>query len=412
MKLQLRTFFTILVFMSFVATQACSYFRKSEFISLLPADLTTLAETLPEREKRGLAQNEQQRKQIIESFKQAFSLAQAAEAEGLNNSDKFKLRSFLNYDRLLASEYSKRNPEVNISKEEADAYYASHKDAFEADYKIIYESKEQLPLEEQKQQLMKDWSELKVRAQKARQAGLEKDPLVVAQVKFSRARLLANLYSESLQNRHKLTQEEKNDYFAKHPEADPEKLKRKAQELLDRVKKGESFEKISDEVNQDPTKGIGENLGWFGKGKMDPAFEKGAFALQKGEVSNELVKSGFGYHIIKVDDRRKTPQPVAPSAPGVPDAKVKQQNGQQNSEPQEEIQARHILISTQEADSFEQKLIDEKVKRAAEDVTIKYPVKVPDDFLVKVEGLDPSRTPGLGSGAGGRMRGLDPNEKK
>jgi parvulin-like peptidyl-prolyl isomerase len=412
LKLQIRTFFTILVFVSFVATQACNYFRKSEFTSLIPADLTALAETLPARDKRGLAQNEQQRKQIIDSFKQAFSLAQAAEAEGLNNSDKFKVRSSLNSDRLLANEFSKRNPEVNISKEEADAYYASHKDAFEADYKVIYEGKEPSPSEEQKQQLSKDWTELKVRAQKARQAGLEKDPLVVAQLKFSKARLLANLYSESLQNRHKLTQEEKNDYFAKNPEADPEKLKQKAQELLDRVKKGESFEKISDEINKDRTKGIAENLGWFGKGRMDPAFEKAAFAMQKGEVSNELVKSSFGYHIIKVDDRRLTPRPPAPATPGAPDGKVAGQNVQQNSEPQEEIQARHILISTREADSFEQKLIDEKVKRAAEDVTIKYPVKVPVDFLVKVEGVDPSRTPGLGSGDGGRMKGPDPNEKK
>jgi len=71
-----------------------------------------------------------------------------------------------------------------------------------------------------------------------------------------------------------------------------------AQEILDKLKKGESFAKLAQERSLDGSRKHGGDLGYFGRGMMVKEFEKAAFALQKGQIS-EVVKTQFGYHIIK-----------------------------------------------------------------------------------------------------------------
>jgi len=84
----------------------------------------------------------------------------------------------------------------------------------------------------------------------------------------------------------------------------------KAKELADRLAKGEDFAKLAKENSKDPgSKDDGGMLGFFGKGQMVPAFEEAAFRLKKGEVSPP-VKSQFGYHLIKVEDRRDKKLPT------------------------------------------------------------------------------------------------------
>jgi peptidyl-prolyl cis-trans isomerase C len=402
-KLVLIFLFAAAVF----TTQACSYFRKSEYTSLIAADLTSYVDGgMSDSDRRRLAQNEDERKQKIKELKQVYALAQAAEAEGVNKGERFKHEMALGVDQLLANEFSRRNREVIVSQEESDAYFAAHKDAFESDFKVITENQKPAPSEAQKEKSKSMWSQIKIRADKGRQAGIEKEPGFAVMVKVNKAYLLANLYTELLQERYKPSQEEKNKYLAEHPEADIEKIKQKAQDLLDRVKKGDSFEKIAAEVNEDSTKTTGGDLGWFGRGRMVPEFEAASFALEKGQISNELVKTRFGFHIIRVDDKRKaaaSPPPALRLQNAAPDV-------QQSSEPREEIRARHILVGTQEADKFESRLIQEKLKRAIEDAGNKYPVSAPEDFKVNVAGYDPNRLPSMEGGPGGRMEG--PAESK
>lgn len=71
-----------------------------------------------------------------------------------------------------------------------------------------------------------------------------------------------------------------------------------AQELKTKIVKGESFANLAKQYSTDGSKKRGGDLGYFGRGMMVPEFEKAAFALEKGQVS-EIVKTQFGYHIIK-----------------------------------------------------------------------------------------------------------------
>ena len=71
-----------------------------------------------------------------------------------------------------------------------------------------------------------------------------------------------------------------------------------AQELKTRITKGESFANLAKQHSIDGSKRRGGDLGFFGRGMMVPEFEKTAFALEKGQVS-DIVKTQFGYHIIK-----------------------------------------------------------------------------------------------------------------
>jgi peptidyl-prolyl cis-trans isomerase C len=85
--------------------------------------------------------------------------------------------------------------------------------------------------------------------------------------------------------------------------ADDAKLKSKADEALNRAKKGEDFAALAKELSDDGSKESGGDLGFFPRGRMVPGFEEAAFALQPGQMS-EVVRTQFGYHIIKVEERK------------------------------------------------------------------------------------------------------------
>ena len=71
-----------------------------------------------------------------------------------------------------------------------------------------------------------------------------------------------------------------------------------AQQVTELLKKGESFESLAEKYSIDGSRKRGGDLGYFGRGVMVKEFEKAAFSLEKGQVS-EIVKTQFGYHIIK-----------------------------------------------------------------------------------------------------------------
>ncbi len=77
-----------------------------------------------------------------------------------------------------------------------------------------------------------------------------------------------------------------------------------AKDILVKLKAGEKFEDLAKQYGTDGTKDSGGSLGTFGKGEMVKEFEDVAFALKTGEIS-DVVKTEFGYHVIKVTDKNQ-----------------------------------------------------------------------------------------------------------
>ena len=103
------------------------------------------------------------------------------------------------------------------------------------------------------------------------------------------------------------------------------KAKEKAEKILKQIQEGADFAKLAKQYSEDPgSASKGGDLGWFKKGAMVKEFEKAAFSLKKGEVTKNLVKTQYGYHIIKKTDEK---------ADG-------------------EIRASHILIRTKKAEDY------------------------------------------------------------
>ena len=88
------------------------------------------------------------------------------------------------------------------------------------------------------------------------------------------------------------------------PEVVAEKEKA-AKAIAARVKKGEAFDKLAQELSEDPSaKQNSGDLNFFGKGQMVPEFSDAAFKMKKDEIS-EPVRSSFGFHVIKLTDRKE-----------------------------------------------------------------------------------------------------------
>jgi peptidyl-prolyl cis-trans isomerase C len=86
-------------------------------------------------------------------------------------------------------------------------------------------------------------------------------------------------------------------------QGDEEKLKKRADNALKRAKKGEDFAKLAEEFSEDTSKTNGGDLGFFPRGHMVAEFEEAAFTIKPGQIS-DLVRTQFGYHIIKVEERK------------------------------------------------------------------------------------------------------------
>jgi len=83
----------------------------------------------------------------------------------------------------------------------------------------------------------------------------------------------------------------------------------KVKAIIARLNKGEDFAKLASELSEDPSgKANGGDLGYFTKQQMVPEFSETAFKLDKGQIS-EPVKTQFGWHVIKVEDKRVKPLP-------------------------------------------------------------------------------------------------------
>ncbi|MDX3927629.1 MAG: peptidylprolyl isomerase [Shinella sp.] len=88
------------------------------------------------------------------------------------------------------------------------------------------------------------------------------------------------------------------------------KTEDEAKAIIAELDAGKDFVELAKEKSTDPNKSEGGDLGYFAKGRMVPEFETAAFALEKGAYTKEPVKSQFGFHVIKLEDKRKQQPPA------------------------------------------------------------------------------------------------------
>lgn len=170
-----------------------------------------------------------------------------------------------------------------------------------------------IPEETRLQYLVGILIDRKLLAQAAREKGLADDPEVARRVAFETERVLGDVYlarsfadavtSEEARaeyDRRVADVELKEEVRARHILLDSEAA---AQEALARIEAGEDFAAVAREVSKGPSGEKGGDLGWFTREHMVSGFSDAAFALAPGEVSGP-VKTDFGWHVIKVEDRR------------------------------------------------------------------------------------------------------------
>ncbi len=88
------------------------------------------------------------------------------------------------------------------------------------------------------------------------------------------------------------------------------KTEAEAKAIIAELDAGKDFAELAKQKSTDPNKSEGGDLGYFGKGRMVKEFEAAAFALEKGAYTKTPVKTDFGYHVIKLEDRRDAPPPA------------------------------------------------------------------------------------------------------
>jgi len=218
---------------------------------------------------------------------------------------------------------------------------AIHQSDFETAVKSLPAEYQSYALGPGKKQFADDYLRMKLLASEGMKAGLDKDPDVVKQLDLLRENLVAQEELKHIDSSINVTdadlkkayEENKKDYeqvkarhiliaFKGSPAAQKGKkeltdaeAKAKAEALRTEIVGGKAkFEDVAKKESDDTESGKnGGDLGAFGRGQMVPEFEKAAFAAKAGEVT-PVVKTQFGYHIIKVEEHTSTPfEQVKPS---------------------------------------------------------------------------------------------------
>ena len=176
-----------------------------------------------------------------------------------------------------------------------------------------------IPPEKQERVLVDVLVDLHLFATAAEKEGLDKTPEFERRLSFLRARALRNVYfkqkiedmvsdseARALYDEEIAKIEPEDEVRARHILVETED---EAKAIAEQLKNGADFAELAKEKSLDPGSGAeGGDLGYFSLGRMVPEFEAVAFMLDVGAVS-EPFKSKFGWHILKVEDKRKQELP-------------------------------------------------------------------------------------------------------
>ncbi|WP_439530241.1 peptidylprolyl isomerase [Pannonibacter sp.] len=157
-------------------------------------------------------------------------------------------------------------------------------------------------------------------AKEAEKEGLQKDEDFQRQVRFLTTQALRNAYVSQKLEAGITEAELKAAYDAELANFKGEEevrarhilvaSKEDAEKLIKELDGGADFAELAKANSSDGSAAAGGDLGFFGKGRMVPEFEAAAFALEPGAYTKEPVQSQFGWHVLKLDEKRIQPAPA------------------------------------------------------------------------------------------------------
>lgn len=175
-----------------------------------------------------------------------------------------------------------------------------------------------LPPEQQRLAAISALIDIKAMAIKGAALKLDESDAFKSRMSFLRDRTLHNAYFEN-EVVNKVTDEQVKARYDKEIAATPPeneiharhilvKTKEEAEAIIKKLDAGEKFEDLAKASSTDGSAAQGGDLGYFSSGQMVPEFEKAAMALDVGAYTKEPVQTQFGFHVVKVEDKR-TKQP-------------------------------------------------------------------------------------------------------
>ena len=176
-----------------------------------------------------------------------------------------------------------------------------------------------LPPEQQHLAAISALIDIEAMAIKGAEAGLDQTDAFKERMAFLHDRALHNAYFESEVIK-KITDEQVKARYDKEIAATPPdseiharhilvKTREEAVEIIKQLDGGASFEELAKTKSTDGAAAQGGDLGYFSAGQMVPEFEKAAMALEPGGYSKEPVQTQFGFHVVKVEDKRSKKPP-------------------------------------------------------------------------------------------------------
>lgn len=298
-------------------------------INLSAEDMAILAETQPPQYRMLLASDEAERKEFSKDIREQLALAEEARRAGI--ASKPEVRAQLGFLRafVLAQSYAQKQREAGVRdsdflpQNEVEAYLKEPGTDKKFDDVISSLREMQLippgELSEEDSKIVKNQlGRVMLAARKAEAAGIERERKVQLQLQMQEANVLSKAYTDENAKRFAASDEEVNAYV--------QGARSQAEQVLSRARAGEDFAKLAKEFSTEPSAGqTGGDIGWISRNMVVKPFEEVAFSLKEGEIS-EVVETDFGYHIIKLEERRTSQTP--------------------EGQTEEQVRVRHILFMT------------------------------------------------------------------